>query len=779
MSLASTRHQIPDSEIVHHPGDWLSPARFTLLLGGFIFVCFPDVVLAISTFIFRDFGMFAYPLAYYHRERFWQGEVPLWNPLADCGLPFLAQWNTMVLYPGSLFYLLLPLTWSLAVFCLLHQFIGGMGAYLLAERWTGNRLAAAVAGTAFAFNGLTLNSLMWTNNSVALGWMPWVVLTASAAWREGGRKIAIAAPVGALQMLSGGPEIISTTWVVTTLLLLVECPGNLPGFRRQLTRFIFLVVLVASLSAAQLLPFLELMFRSHRDQSFLDASWPMPGWGWANLLVPQFYTFILYLGVKFQYGQGWTSSYYLGIGTLALALFAAWRVRKRQVWALAIVTCVGLILALGDQTPLYGWLRHAFPPLAWVRFPVKFVIPSILAVPLLAAFAISSLRADDATRTNSNRVRLALLWAVLVFLIVGLVWFAYANPQYGPPYNDWSGTLRSGISRVLFLSAIIGVFVQLNRVVQPVPSWLLQMGLVILVWLDVWTHVPDQNPRVSPAAYRPGISQLSPKPLPGVSRAMISPMAKDVLFNQGVTNAFTNYICNRLALNANLNLLEGIPKPDGFFSLQLREYSAVNDLLYATRHTEIPALMDFLSISHVTQPSSFFDWNTRTSQLPMITSGQQPILADAPTTLAALTNSSFDPRHVVYFPADLEPRIRTRNPVRAQISVRHSRGERLELLVSTPGPTILVIAQAYYPSWQARIDGRPEPVLRANHAFQAVEVPAGIHNVVLHYEDQAFRCGMVVSILAMVFCSTAWLRPGNFNREPNRSTGEKRAPTHP
>src|SRR2546422_6029354 len=36
---------------------------------------------------------------------------------------FLAQWNTMVLYPGSLFYLVFPLSWSLAVFCLLHQFL--------------------------------------------------------------------------------------------------------------------------------------------------------------------------------------------------------------------------------------------------------------------------------------------------------------------------------------------------------------------------------------------------------------------------------------------------------------------------------------------------------------------------------------------------------------------------------------------------------------------------------------------------------------------------------
>ena len=82
--------------------DWFSPGRFALLLGGFIFAAFPDVVLGRNTFTFRDFSIFGYPLAYYHRKLFWHGEVPLWNPLSDCGLPFLAQWNTMPLYPPAL-----------------------------------------------------------------------------------------------------------------------------------------------------------------------------------------------------------------------------------------------------------------------------------------------------------------------------------------------------------------------------------------------------------------------------------------------------------------------------------------------------------------------------------------------------------------------------------------------------------------------------------------------------------------------------------------------------
>src|SRR5690348_5875804 len=88
---------------------WFSPGRFALLLGLFIFASFPDVLLGIRTFVIRDFGYFGYPLAYFHKEQFWRGEIPLWNPFNYCGMPFLAQWNTLTLYPLSIIYLLFPL----------------------------------------------------------------------------------------------------------------------------------------------------------------------------------------------------------------------------------------------------------------------------------------------------------------------------------------------------------------------------------------------------------------------------------------------------------------------------------------------------------------------------------------------------------------------------------------------------------------------------------------------------------------------------------------------
>ncbi len=183
-------------------------------------------MLGSGSFVLRDYGVFGYPIAHYHRECFWNGELPLWNPLNNCGLPFLAQWNTMTLYPGSLCYLLLPLPWSLGFFMLLHLWLGGLGAYVVARRWTGFNLAAAVAGVAYAFHGLTQQSLMWPNNIAAFGLLPWVVLTVESGVREGGRKLVVAAVVGALQMLTGAPEVILFTWVIAGALAVFGIQGS-------------------------------------------------------------------------------------------------------------------------------------------------------------------------------------------------------------------------------------------------------------------------------------------------------------------------------------------------------------------------------------------------------------------------------------------------------------------------------------------------------------------------------------------------------------------------
>jgi hypothetical protein len=82
--------------------------------------------------------------------------------------------------------------------------------------------------------------------------------------------------------------------------------------------------------------------------------------------------------------------------------------------------------------------------------------------------------------------------------------------------------------------------------------------------------------------------------------------------------------------------------------------------------------------------------------------------------------------------------------------------ERSEWRVHSTGSGILFLGDAYFPGWQARVDGTPSPILRANHAFRAVVVPSGEHIVTFEYAPAAVAWGLRFSLVGFVVLA-AWL----------------------
>ncbi len=728
------------------------------MLAVLVVAAYPEVLLGRGTFFHRDFSLFGYPLAHYHRESFWQGEIPLWNPLSYCGLPFLAQWNTLTLYPLSAIYLLLPLSWSLGVFCLLHFYLAGMGMYFLAYRWTDNRFAAAAAGVAFSFNALMLNCLMWPNNIAAMGWLPWVVLATERAWRNGGRWLPVAALAGAMQLFAGAPEVIFLTWVLVAALFAGAVVGAPGGRWRMSARFLTAGFWVAGLAAAQLLPFLDLLAHSQRGKAFADSLWSMPAWGLANYLVPLYRSYSLSLGTYAQPDQYWILSYYLGVGVVALALLAIGLVRRRLVWLLSALTVVCLLLAHGDHALLYSAFRKVVPGLGFMRYPVKFVILPTVLIPLLAAVFLT--RCLTVTPDEWPRLRRYLLGLGLGLLaIIGIVvWSAY---QY--PLRDTSALVAatSGASSAGFLIMILGVIValrQTNRQPLEIP---VRLALIMLLWLDTLTAMPRPNPSAPRWVYEPNLArkELRPNPAPetGRARVMLTAKGENKMYYLQMTNASEQVVYARLALHANANLLDRIPKVLGFYSLFPQQLGEIKSTLLAG--PQPPArLADFLAVSHINMPGRVIEWEFRPTHLSWVTAGQEPVFTNAAATLKALTSPDFDPRRTVFLPPTARALVTVSNSSPAHITVQEFSAHRVKLETEAAEPALVVIAQSFYHNWRAYVAGRPAPLWRANHAFQALQVPAGRQEVILAYEDRAFYCGAVISLISAVAAVGIWLR---------------------
>ena len=751
------------------------------------------MLLGSASFVLRDFSVFGYPIAHYHRECFWRGELPLWNPLNNCGLPFLAQWNTMTLYPGSLLYLLPPLPWSLGFFMLFHLWLGGLGAYAVARRWTGENFPAAVAGVAYAFHGLTQQSLMWPNNIAALGLLPWVVLTAERGVREGGRPLVVAALVGALQMLTGAPEVIVFTWLICGALLVADCAKRKPenanpaAVRDYALRFTVLASLVALLSAAQLLPFLDLLRHSQRDPGFGDSVWSLPAWGLANFLVPLFRCVLTSPGVPLHSGQNWTSSYYAGAGVLALALLAMLRVSDRRARLLSLFGTVCLVLALGDGGFLFAALKHVVP-LGVMRYPVKFVIPLTFILPLLAAFAIKELFRDaphpsptDEVRSRMARHRLRAITAVLVAVVALIAVLGWFNPLAGEGLETQFLLLFSALAGGLFLLFTTAAVLNL-RLATGWRGALWTLAVIGLLFADLRLHLPSLTPRVPPAFLQPGqpdLQALAPAPRVGAARASLTWTALKEFKSKLLPSLADTLLLQRVGLYDNLNLLDGLAKTDGIFSLYLREQQEVEARLFlggATNSLPGP-LADFLGIAHVSSPTNIFKWHRRDTALPLITVGQRPEFAAAAIALPAMTSTNWNPAEVVFLhpwdktrAGDLqsppvasggtERRLEAAGTTNAAARVLSSKwsAHRIECEVQSPAPTLVVLAQAYYHPWRATVNDQPANLLRANHAFQAVPVPAGRSTVRLEYVDRRFQLGVVLSGLGLLTCAVLWWR---------------------
>jgi hypothetical protein len=724
--------------------------QFGILLGVLVSLWFWSVLAGKATWVARDFGLFSYPAAFFQKECFWRGELPLWNPYNCCGLPFLAQWNTMSLYPPTIIYLLFPLAWSLPFFCLAHLYWGGLGMCCLARSWTGNSRAAALAGLIFAFNGLSINFLMWPSHIATFSWLPWVLWLVPEGWR-GSKHPLWAIGAGAMQMLSGAPETILFTWIILTALAVCEW-AQTPKLRRRIAIWFPLTVLmVALVCAAQLVPFLELLLESQRDSGYASTShnWSMPPWGWANFLVPLYRTSMTSGGIHLQNLQYWTSSYYAGVGTVFLALMAMAKVKERRVRLLGGAILAGLLLAWGDSTLLYKAFFGVFPLLGFIRYSIKFVVPVMALLPLLAAFGVDYNMSKGA---GSPRVKWFILGALL--LAIGLI----CASEWNAPEQVRKATLASGLSRAAFLVGGFFVLSQIGKLRSGnATAWTVLLAFIF--WLDFKTHTTPQNPQVSSTVYAQEAGNApTARAEPGnFQRVMINAQLRETLSQSPLDDPAANFRRNLTAGRVNANLLEHIPQVDGFYSLVPRRMLSLIENVCYEKHPDLQHLESFMGVSSVLKAGEHgLEWNRAIAPLPLITAGQQPAWTGDGDCLASLLSNEYDLSRTVFLPGEARSEIQAARQPEALVLKTDVSNRKISASVESPTRAMLIIAQTFYPGWVARVDGRQTKIWRANYAFEAVEVPAGHHRVELSYEAGSFRFGMVVSGLSLV-CAALFL----------------------
>jgi hypothetical protein len=96
----------------------------------------------------------------------------------------------------------------------------------------------------------------------------------------------------------------------------------------------------------------------------------------------------------------------------------------------------------------------------------------------------------------------------------------------------------------------------------------------------------------------------------------------------------------------------------------------------------------------------------------------------------------------------------------------------VQVVFRAAAPSYLVLNDAYYPGWQAWLDGRPAPIRRADYLMRAIRVPAGIHRLVFTYAPLSYLAGLAISVASALAIAAVllwgWVRVALRSRRPGR-----------
>ena len=142
----------------------------------------------------------------------------------------------------------------------------------------------------------------------------------------------------------------------------------------------------------------------------------------------------------------------------------------------------------------------------------------------------------------------------------------------------------------------------------------------------------------------------------------------------------------------------------------------------------------------------------------------QPV-ADADAALAGLRAAGTDSRPTTFIeaPPDAVAAVSggaaaAGSAAEASVQWQQDSPTRIVLRVDAPAAGWLVLADAFYPGWEAHVDGQPTPIYPADGLFRAVAVPPGPHVIAFDFRPRSLRLGAALAAVGVVLAAAVlWL----------------------
>lgn len=721
-----------------------------------------------------------------------RGEIPLWNPYNGAGRPLLANMQSSIFFPSQWPGFFFGERVGLLARCFLHLYLSGFFAFYFFRSLKLWFWAALVGAVSFMFGGMMV---VWLYNELSATFLLFPLLllvlerhlsrVTSALLFAGELSLAIM-----LQIFGGHPETIFLSVALATIYLcyrLLTDPVSWPGW---VPRLKILGLYVAGglwglvLGAIQLFPFIEYLLNSAALATRSTIKSP-------NALAPPYLLTYIFpnpfgnptFGSKLDFTQpnySEVSGGYIGLTVLFLALCALWVARKNPLtwlmWAIILV----IIPVVFDVGPLHQLTSQLLP--GFVLFNRLTGYAGFFLITLMV-FTL------DGLGKNPNLAKLKFKSLAGTVAVAGILFLAGAGGLFWwfsgarlVPFEQAKVSnfevrdflVMSGLFIVSLggLVLFLAVKVPLVRQIDIVAVLLAIFGQLSFSGQNYRSPVPDAyfypNTPITVALQQSG-GRTAPAGTPG----LLPPEA---------------------------NIWYSLEQVNGYDSLEVRWY---DELLKAseTRWPDWnnPGALNLFNIKQVLAGSADPNFQAgiapccpqlrRTSKYTGINlytnQAYQPsyrlvyhsLSEPDQLGLQNLLDGKINPLNTVLFPEGAAPPalLNSDDPANfPTVEVFSKTANHSRLHVNNPQSGYLYIDQTYFPGWEAKVNGQPAELYRANVAFTALEVGAGDLAIELNYNPLSFRLGLLLTVLGLMLTSLVGhlkvlqkrykkLKPGEYN----------------
>jgi hypothetical protein len=172
---------------------------------------------------------------------------------------------------------------------------------------------------------------------------------------------------------------------------------------------------------------------------------------------------------------------------------------------------------------------------------------------------------------------------------------------------------------------------------------------------------------------------------------------------------------------------------------------------------ERPMRLDELTAAPATNgPFALFEFTGALPRAKLYTNWQ--VVTNDQAALARLVDPAFDPSTTVLLatPPPASPPTATNSPPGTVSFVSYAPKD-IVLKAEANASSVLLLNDRFESNWKVYVDGKPEPLLRANFIMRGVYLPAGTHEVAFRFEPSYY--GLYVSAAAVLLgvLLSAWL----------------------